>query len=231
MKKFIAILILISTLTLSSCEYIPSLFGKYQDVKPEGETPQNTEISDEKEKEYWGTKTLHSYDELMNALSIVRQYHKPKHQYTVTSMGENYTVMYNFAVPQAWISYPIDYETYFTTVSDGSFMTFIFFENQPCPGHELNSRCSASRMYVNRGEEDRAELLDYKYNHASVCLLEKASPVEITDISELSYEGYDMGDYFSYDVTYCGEWIIELQSCVELDKAFFNAFFRSLIVV
>ena len=232
MKKLIAFVLLLSVLVLSSCEYLPFLSNdEIETPVPEGESQQNNENDDGKQKRYWGTKTLHSYDDLLDALSIVRQYHKPKHQYTVKDMGENYAVIYNFYEPHAWISYPIDYETYFTTVSDGDFSTFIFFENQSCPGHDSHSSCGSSWMYANRGEEDYEELLDYHNNHASVGLINKANPVEITDISELSYKGYDMCDYFSYDVMYSGKIIIELSSCIELDEAFFEAFFNSLVIV
>ena len=115
MKKIISLVLVlvITTLALSSCEVRSPIFSLFSKERPENVG-------------YYSVKTLYSYDEVMDALSIVRQRYDIDPVYTVRDMGEGYTVLYHFTQGHRWTEYPIDYETYFTTKSGGYFCTFIF---------------------------------------------------------------------------------------------------------
>ena len=99
-------------LSLFGCEYVNEWIEK--NGVTENQQSNNTE---KKNMYYYSVKTLYSYEDVMDALDIVRQRKEVKPTYTVTDMGENYTIFYQFWTPHNWTEYPIDYETYFTTKS------------------------------------------------------------------------------------------------------------------
>ena len=56
----------------------------------------NTNGGSSSTSHYYGVKTVYSYDEVMDALAIVRQRRTVKPTYTVKDMGEDYTIFYQF---------------------------------------------------------------------------------------------------------------------------------------
>ena len=223
MKKTIAFLILISMLVLSSCEYLPFLSS-------------NTDTSKKQNEKYYAVKTLYSFEDVLAAREIVKKKDDIKSMYTVDNMGDNYTVLYQFVTPHSWTTYPIDYETYFNTKSNGFFVTYIFIKDQPCPGHEeaeTASGCGSSGLYAYMGDEDYDRLIEYT---SLSCVKIKFDPTdashpldEIEDISLLSYSKIG-NNYNWYSIYYGEKKIMELWSCVELDKAFFDTFFNSIVI-
>ena len=229
MKKLISallaiILIISAVVSLSSCEILERM--RPSTTNPGGYNGVITENMG-----YYSVKTLFSYDDVMNALSIVRQRQEVKPTYTVKDMGEDYTIFYRFHVDNLWTAYPIDYDTYFNTKSDGYFETYIFFENQ---------ECSSEKHYPNHTnyyfsyEEDEDYDKITKYRQENACIrIEVQRDERYVEITRKELLGYYELDGFSklhfYQVNYDGSDIISLVSCVELDDAFFDLFFDNLV--
>lgn len=237
MKKTIAILILISMLVLSSCEYLPFLSGdknegQNQNTENQGETQQDTENEGEtQEKMYYAVKTLYSYEDVMDALEIVRKKHNTRLSYTVKDMGEDYTVFYQFVTPNCLTSYPIDYETYFTTKTFGTFETVIFLENTPCTKHTPSRHIATNLLKAYKGDEDYEMIFKYVTEYASVWLKDTSKIlIDVTDKSKLTYASCALENRFEYYIFYDDNNILDLWSCVELDEAFFEVFFNSIVI-
>lgn len=222
MKKTISICLLIailcSALMLSSCSSIKNwLLDNFVSQGPDN-------------VKYYATKNLYSYDDLIDALAIVGEKHELNPTYTVEDMGEGYTVVYNFwnAVET---EYPIDYESFFTTKSNGGFSTYIFMDGQPCPGHEDHTMHGSDGMYLVKYDEDFEKLSGYDslvgvYMHSHTF-----DVVELEDKELLSYRESISDGNILYFVYYGEKEIMRLKSCVTLDNAFFERFFAALVVV
>ena len=218
MKKIISLVLVlvITTLALSSCEVRSPIFSLFSKERSENVG-------------YYSVKTLYSYDEVMDALSIVRQRYDIDPVYTVRDMGEGYTVLYHFTQGHRWTEYPIDYETYFTTKSGGYFCTFIFLDGVDCLAYNHSTDHNYSRITVYKGDEDYDKIMEYN-NSSTACvvfindvMMKKA--VDIEDKSLLSYSKSGA----TYYITYNDEKIIHLESCVDLDDTFFERFYDSLV--
>lgn len=178
---------------------------------------------------YGAVKVLYSYDEVMEALDIVRERQEVKPTYTVNDMGDTYTVLYYFIREGVWTEYPMDYETYFANISNGFFCTYIFLNEQACPGHGDNTNCLSAKLRVNKFDEDYKKIVKYK---SQACIRIYYEPTtashviaEIEDASLLRYT--ESGNrYFIY---YSDKEIMQLWSCIKLDDAFFDIFFDSVV--
>lgn len=207
----VVLIFVISALVLSSCAYIDA-YVKEHIIQPR---PEN--------EMYGAFKMLYSYEETMDAIEIVRERVEVAPTYTVKDMGDEYTVLYQFSKNGIWTEYPIDYETYFGSVSTGHLSTYIIFNDLECPGHTNPGDCVGNFLRVNKYDEDYDRITGYWY-HAGVRVVELRY-VEIEDKSLLSYQNYGQLDTVYYD----GVEIINLYSCVELDEDFFEVFFNSLV--
>lgn len=229
------LILVILSLTLTSCGIIDYF------VEMNNEQNNNIEEQPQKKRYYYGAKTLYSYDDVIAALSIVKQrYGKLEHRYTVKAMGEDYIVFYQFVKFHANMEYPTDYDTYFTTIAGSYFHTFIFFENKACPGHDSGNAADnpANNLYAYKEDTDYDKLIKYKKEKACVSMatLNYSNVVEIEDVSLLSYSSRKYGDSdYAYTIYYGGDeyskenGIVNLVSCVELDDEFFEVFFNSLV--
>ena len=222
MKRIISILVLLS-LTLSvltGCGVVESIFST------------NSSNTRDDSWGYYSVKAVRSYDEVMDALDIVKENHTVKPTYTVKDMGENYFIIYNFIVCGCWTQYPIDYETYFTTKSRGSFSTFIFMKNVNCPIKTENKKCGPSTFFeIYKEDENYEEIKGYLENYGCVAMTyvkENASKIEDRSLLKYSYVFSDDLKYV-YGVYYGESQIMDLVSCVPLDESFFVTFFDSLV--
>ena len=236
----IVLVLVLSTLTMSSCglvDYIESIFGNETNNTENESKDTNSNKNDglsngvrNENSHYYSVKTLYSYKDVMDALEIVKERYNVKPTYTVDNMGENYTVFYHFWVGHCWTEYPIDYETYFTTKSFGSFNTYIFMENQKCPGHENPSEHAAHSFITYEEEEDYEKLNKYYKENACIWMTRiSKNVVEIEDRDLLTYRGGGETGLIYYSIYYENKEIMDLQSCVKLDEAFFDDFFNSLV--
>lgn len=200
-------------------------------VNPDDNNEQENNQSNNQDKyEYYAVKALYSYNEVINALSLVKERYDVKPTYTVNNMGDDYTVVYHFFVGHCPTKYPIDFETYFTTKSNGFFNTYIFLENEACELDEYHTQHASYAINAYKEDEDYDKIMSYKTTHPCVWLREITKDVvDINDRSLLSYKASEGKSMNYYDVYYNGEWIIEMISCVELDDAFFTLLFNSLI--
>ena len=209
----VALVFVISALVLSSCAYIDA-YVKEHIIQPR---PEN--------EMYGAVKALYSYEDVMDALAIVREKHEVSPRYTVDDMGEGYTIVYYF-FDYRTVKYPIDYDTYFNEMSFGKFITFIVLENQECPGHTNTGDCPQNDLSVNKYDEDYEKITDLK-SHALVKLMHNHDTfVKIENRDLLSYK--DIGGN-KYQIFYKDTNILELVSCVELGEEFFEVFFNSLV--
>lgn len=230
--RFISIVLIcvLMTITMSSCGFWND---KSEQINKENNEPNinNTEAETQKKSYYYCVKTLFSYDEVMDALEIVRKKREVKSTYTVDDMGDDYTVFYQFRVDHCWTEYPIDYETYFTTKSRGRFYTYIFLENQSCPGHNNYAYHGSVSLMAYKEDEDYDKLV--KCIKSNACILIEHSmmkeAVEIEDKSLLRYSETLNEDGAMYFISYNRETIFSLISCVKLDEAFFETFFDSIV--
>ena len=206
--------LVILILSLSSCEFVERYLGSHIQNRPENQM-------------YGAVKVLYSYDEVMSALDIVRERVDVKPCYTVDNMGDDYTVLYYFIREGLWTEYPIDYDDYFHSTSNGLFITYIFLNNTECPGHENHGICAQSSFSINKFDEDYEKLSKYK-SCAGVTLNANSVVTKIEDVSLLSYGGHygDGGGYFIY---YDGTKIFTLSSCIELDEVFFEVLFENIV--
>ena len=234
MKKIIikmlslGISIILTLLTLFSCN---------QTVDPGEQNGgnNNTNNGPSGTSHYYGVKTLYSYEDVMDALAIVRQRRTVKSTYTVKDMGEDYTVFYQFWEPHYNRPYPIDYDVFFTSQSRGRFNTVIYFENKTCSSEKHLGWHGADLLLAYEEDEDYHYLMNYKKEKACVEIRsynEKAA-VEIKNKDSLTvYSGgnvVDFDHYYKYYVYYNGNQIMQLWSCVELDDAFFNLLFENIV--
>ena len=210
----VVLIFVISALVLSSCAYIDA-YVKEHIIQPR---PEN--------KMYGAVKALYSYEDVMDALAIVREKHEVSPRYTVDDMGEGYTVVYHFINPGRTVEYPIDYDTYFNEMSFGGFNTFIVLEDQECPGHTNTGDCPQNDLIVNKYDEDYEKITDLR-SHALVELKHNHNTfVEIENRDLLSYK--DIGGN-KYQIFYEDTNILELESFIELDEDFFELFFDRLV--
>ena len=212
----IVLMLVMSFLSLTSCDYLIEHFVT--------ERPEN--------RHYGAVKTLYSYDDVMKALDIVRQRMDVEPRYTVDDMGEDYIIFYQFVNQGMWADYPIDYENYFTTMSNGYFLTYIFIKDQSCPGHEPQSDCIYSLLCRFKQDEDYNKLTEAG-SMACVCVFNNRTLshiiYEIEDTSLLSYRERKLSSGYEYFVYYDEEEIMDLYSCVMLDETFFEKFFDSIV--
>ena len=221
--KSVGVLLILLTLlsTLTGC-YTP---GENNNGQGDGNQGGN-----QGEYEYYALKALYSYNDVMDALSLVRNRYDVKPTYTVSDMGDDYTVVYQFFVGHCWTQYPIDYETFFTTKSTGFFNTYIFLNSETCALDEYHTKHVSSSIIVYRDDEDYDRIEGYKMSYPCVWLREiTKNVVDISDSSLLSYSSLGGREVKNYDIYYNGKFIIEMVSCVELDDAFFDSFFNSLV--
>ncbi len=182
-------------------------------------------------KGYYSVKTLFSYDDVINALKIVGKRQDVKPAYTVDDMGTGYTILYQFCVPHSWTEYPIDYENYFNTKSDGFFTTYIFVESKKCPMHENGAYHASNTLLAYKGDEDYDKIRHYKESYACVRIDNVTEDVvEIEDISLLSYRETELGVERVYDINYGNKTIMKLLSCNDLDDTFFDIFFDNIVI-
>ena len=229
MKKHIiktvscVLVFVLSLLTLSSCSIIESYIDSYIDAHT-SQRPEN--------EMYGAVKVLYSYEEVMDALSIVRKRVEVNPVYTVYDMGENYTVLYYFFRDGKWAEYPLDYEDYFNNISTGKFLTFIFVNDMECPHHKDSSCNLKDLLRMNKFDENYESVSQYYARACVLIYLTPTSPTytisDIEDTSWLSYHEIE-GSTFVYYVYYCGEQIMELYSCVKLGDKFFSDFFDSIV--
>jgi hypothetical protein len=224
--KFISVVLIciLMMLSLTSCGLLDN-GEKNSDEEQKG-------TSDEGKKgQYYAVKTLFTYDDVMEALAIVRERREVAPVYTVSDMGDGYTVIYQFSVPNCRTVYPVDYDTYFTTKSNGDFLTCIFLEDQVCPGHRGYSLHGCNLIHAYKGDEDYETLINLNKSYASVWVKssEEINVEEIEIVELLSYKLFYIDDGAFYLIKYCGETIMEVRSCVELDDDFFEALFNSIV--
>lgn len=181
---------------------------------------------------YYGVKTLYSYEDVMDALAIVRQRRNVDPTYTVKDMGEDYTIFYQFLEPHYNRPYPIDYDVFFTSQSSGFFYTVIFFENQTCSSEDHLPKHSGSNLKAYKEDEDYGKLRKYMEEKACITIkvVRDCHVSEIGYIMNLSYSKDSYNDeQFSYIVRLRGSEIMYLNSCVELDDAFFELLFENIV--
>ena len=180
---------------------------------------------------YYSVKTLYSYDDVMDALSIVRKRIDVKPTYTVKDMGDDYTIFYQFWVGHSWTAYPIDYDTYFSTKSDGYFVTYIFFENQSCDDSNHSDLHGRTSLVAYKEDTDYEKLIKYINGHPCVWVRRDVDYFsEIKSRSNLKYQPVSsFEDYYEYIISNWGNTILTLWSCIELDDTFFDKFFDSLV--
>ena len=224
--KFISVVLIciLTVLSLTSCRLLEN-GEKYSDEEQKGTS------DEEKKGQYYAVKTLFTYDDVMEALAIVRERREVAPVYTVSDMGDGYTVIYQFSVPNCRTVYPVDYDTYFTTKSNGDFLTCIFLEDQVCPGHRSYSLHGCNLIHAYKGDEDYETLINLKKLYASVWVKssEEINVENIENVEFLRYTEVLTSDGAVYNVSYWGDKIMELTSCVELDDDFFEAFFNNIV--
>ena len=246
MKRIISFILalLMFILSLSSCDLVEDIQHLInntggdndklnEDIRDPNPGGYNGELKEN--IHYHSVKTLFSYDDVMDALTIVRQRRNVEPTYTVKDMGEDYTIFYRFLVNNSWTEYPIDYDTYFNTKSDGYFTTYIFFENQGCSYEEHYPKHTNSYFSYKEDEDDEIITIYRKENACiTVSVPSDCSVQEIEWKMNLSYsvlypEYFDQYGQFAYTIRHRGIIIMNLYSCVELDDAFFDLFFDSLV--
>ena len=177
---------------------------------------------------YYAVKTLFSFEDVMAGLQLTRERFEVDPVYTVDNMGEDYTVIYHFTEGHSYTKYPIDFETYFSTKSYGHFTTYIMINNQECPGCGYNGKCNKTGIFIYKGDENYERVMEYKESTcAYVKISENENVIPIENINLLSYSHRTNTRH--YDVTYDGEKIMTLYSCVELNNEFFDRFFDSIV--
>ena len=211
----------VSVLILSSCGIIESYIDSYIDAH----TNQRSE-----NEMYGAVKVLYSYEEVMDALSIVRKRVEVDPVYTVYDMGENYTVLYYFIRDGRTTEYPLDYDDYFNSISNGNFTTFIFINDLECPSHQSYGNCARSMFRINKYDEDYERLVTHKKCAGAMIFNNNYSFVEIEDPSFLYYkEFYDGENGVSYYVYYGDKEVFRLGSCIKLEEEFFDLLFENLV--
>ena len=232
MKRTIALTLAVMMLILSfsSCDIIEDTMEHHDVPNPGGYNGVLKENI-----HYISAKTLFSYEYVMDALAIVRQRRDVDPTYTVKDMGEDYTVLYNFLVNNAWTEYPIDYDTYFNTKSNGHFTTYIFFENQGCSYEEHYPKHTYGYVLY-KEDEDYDIITKYMKENACITVIVERDCIvdEIEWVMNLSYsvfypEYFDQYGQYAYTIRHRGIIIMNLYSCVELDDAFFDLFFENLV--
>lgn len=192
----------------------------------------NTNVGSTGTSHYIGVKTLYSYEDVMDALAIVRQRCEVEPTYTVKDMGEEYTIFYQFWKPHYNRPYPIDYDVYFTSQSYGLFFTYIFLENQTCSGETHPGKVHAPGLYAYKEDEDYEKLRQYKRNKACITI-NVARDCSVSAIGNLMNLSYSRDPYnneqYGYSVCLRGKEIMYLESCIELDDAFFEVFFENIV--
>ena len=220
----LCVAIILTLLTLFSCN--PTYSGEQNSGN------NNTNGGSTGTSHYYGVKTLYSYEDVMDALAIVRQRYDAKPTYTVKDMGEDYTIFYQFWEPHYNRPYPIDYDVFFTSQSSGDFNTVIFFENQTCSSEDHLPKHSGSNLNAYKEDEDYGKLR--KYMDEKACITIKVardrSVLEIGHLMNLSYsrDPYN-NELYGYTVCLRGSEIMYLNSCVELDDAFFELLFENIV--
>ena len=220
----LCVAIILTLLTLFSCN--PTYSGEQNSGN------NNTNGGSTGTSHYYGVKTLYSYEDVMDALAIVRQRYDAKPTYTVKDMGEDYTIFYQFWKPHYNRPYPIDYDVYFTSQSSGNFYTYIFLEKQTCSGETHPGKVHALGLYAYEEDEDYEKLRQYKRNKACITIkvARDRSVLEIGHLMNLSYsrDPYN-NELYGYTVCLRGSEIMYLESCVELDDAFFEVLFENIV--
>lgn len=179
---------------------------------------------------YYSVKTLYSYDDVMDALAIVRQRYKANPTYTVKDMGDDYMIFYHFWVANRWTAYPIDYDTYFNTKSNGYFITYIYFENQSCDDSSHSGLHGSMAPEIYKEEEDYEKKMEYIKDNPCVRVDECLNYYgEIEDPKYLSYQLLSSWRGGEYLIRYRGNEIFKIGSCIELDDEFFDKFFECLV--
>jgi hypothetical protein len=231
MKKIVSMTLVLAmtTLMLSSC----NLLDYGEELLVSLGIVNKKEHSDDLEQTsrppvQFTAKVLFSYDDVMKGLGIVREKYYVDPEYTVDYMGEDYIILYYFRFGWWEIEYPIDFETYFSTFSNGDFITIIFLKNQTCT---TTGRHGHSPLMLSPNDENYAEVLQLKKSYASVYMMNEmgADVRKLTDFSLFSYYKSTINDDIHYFVKYDGKPIITLWSCVELDDKFFEDFFNGLV--
>ena len=243
MKKIISMmLVLVMTmLVLASCNPSPSVDESTDNEAKGDEVNKEPAVTDETESRpsfHYAVKTLFSYDDVMSALEIVKQRHDVRPTYTVKDMGDDYTVFYEFFDGPRLMEYPIDYDTYFTTMSMGVFNTFIFLNNRSCPDADDHKFHPSTVITAYKEDENYDKLIQYIKENVCVWMTQKRGEVvEISDESLLTYEYIytdidgDTNRKTVYYISYDDQKIMELWSCVELDDKFFEDFFNGLVTI
>ena len=192
----------------------------------------NTNVGSTGTSHYIGVNTLYSYEDVMDALAIVRQRCKVEPTYTVKDMGEEYTIFYQFLKPHYNRPYPIDYDVYFTSESNGLFYTVIFFENQTCSSEDHLPKHSGDNLDAYKEDEDYEKLRQYMRNKACITINvdRDCSASEIGNLMSLSYsrDPYN-NEQYGYSICLRGKEIMYLESCIELDDAFFEVLFENIV--
>lgn len=211
-------------LSLTTC-------GLLENGEKNSDEEQKGTSDEEKKGQYYAVKTLFTYDDVMEALAIVRERREVAPVYTVSDMGDGYTVIYQFIVPHCRTVYPVDYDTYFTTKANGFFFTCIFLEDQTCPGHSSYAYHGFNGLHAYREDEDFDKLYHLNRAYASVRVrsFEGINVENIENVEFLRYTEVLTSDGAVYNVSYWGDKIMELTSCVELDDDFFEAFFNNIV--
>ena len=193
----------------------------------------NTNGGSSSTSHYYGVKTVYSYDEVMDALAIVRQRRTVKPTYTVKDMGEDYTIFYQFQDYNFNRPYPIDYDVFFNTYSSGFFSTCIFFENKTCSS-ERHGWHTSETIHTYKEDEDYEKLKNTCKEKACVNIIivnaEKREAVELENNIPDVYGGSfnDLYEFYTYHIFY-GMEIMQLWSCVELDDEFFDVFLPNIV--
>ena len=220
----LCVAIILTLLTLFSCT--PTYSGEQNSGN------NNTNGGSTGTSHYYGVKTVYSYEEVMDALAIVRQRYDAKPTYTVKDMGEDYTIFYQFVEYHYNRPYPIDYDVFFTSQSSGNFNTVIFFENQTCSSEKHSGWHGTDLLHIYKEDEDYDKLKScYKQKKACVEIRSyyRGDAVEIENTPTVYGGSFsDQYEHYRYHIFY-GMEIMQLWSCVELDDEFFDVFFANLV--
>lgn len=167
---------------------------------------------------YWGLYAIESYSDLQCAWDLMKKTNGngiSKTYYIFDGdLSDEYRTVYFFQSPNAWITYPITTEEYFTdtnmmlTVT----LTSILFSNEEI----ICESCDPSRH-----SGDISELSDYsECRKRPFITIDPITIMEIEDTSLIALDGsYVIDSYHVYSFSYDGTPVFRINSCLELSDA------------
>ena len=225
MRKIIAFaLVSIMAFFLVGCETLNRCIDDIPGKNPTGDP----------DAEYWGYMILESDEDLSQGWEIYKEKQTEdnmpvvKNYFFDDSAIDGYKTVYYFEAPNAWMTYPISIEDYFSNANCIVRISHLINRN--------DGYCQCGRGIHETIPYIPEEQKDYlQYPLISLDKADSLDSTEIISLDDLSLISYEMKQgsdgLYTYNCSYDGVPVFVISSCTELSDSAIHSLFEHIIIM